>query len=107
MPPSKSAIGKLLLCIFVVFLLGGGIDVITSFQRGQADAQLMEHPKMTGLSPIAIFLYGLMFIGGVMWYWSGRNFGKNDRLAIKQWWAGLILVPTSLVLLVVVANFGM
>jgi hypothetical protein len=88
---SKKTIGTLLLFGFVVFLFGGGLDVLKSFQGGQQDAQLMAHPKSTGLSPVAIILYAFGFLSVLFIYWCGTNLKTNEKLAIKQFWVGLIM----------------
>ena len=104
---SKKTLGTLLLFTFIVFLFGGGLDVIKSFIGGQEDAQLMDNPKATGLSPVIIVLYAFGFLGSMFIYWSGTNFKINEQLAIKQFVVGLVMFTVVYVLVILVFRVGM
>jgi hypothetical protein len=106
MPPSKKTVATLLFFGFIIFLLGGGLDVIKSFQGGEADAQLMDNPKATGLSPVIIVLYAFGFLGTMFIYWSGTNFKTNEQLAIKQFVAGLVMFAIVYVLVTLIFRVG-
>jgi hypothetical protein len=107
MPLSKKTLGTLLLFGFIIFLLGGGFDVIKSFTGGQADAQLMDNPKATGLSPVIMVLYCFGFLGVMFIYWSGTNFKVNEQLATKQFVVGLVLFTIVYVLSILLFRVGM
>jgi hypothetical protein len=104
---SKKTVSILLFFVFIIFLLGGGLDVIKSFIRGEADAQLMDNPKATGLSPVIIVLYAFGFLGMMFIYWSGTNFKTNEQLATKQFVVGLVLFTIVYVLSILLFRIGM
>jgi hypothetical protein len=104
---SKSKVFFLVLFGFTIFLLGGGFDVIKSFAGGEADASLMSNPKVTGLSPVVMVLYAFGFFGVMFIFWSGRNMKTNEKLAIKQFYVGLVMVFVVYALVTLVLRVGM
>ena len=107
MPISKKTLGTLLLFASILFLLGGGLDVIKSFIGGEADAQLMDNPKATGLSPVIIVLYAFGFLGIMFFYWGGTNFKTNEKMAIKQFIVGLVMITIVYALVTLLYRIGM
>lgn len=72
----------LLLCIF---LLGGGIDLLNALLNGK-DTALIINPKLTGLSPAAMLMYGLGFTGLLFILWGAKDLRGNyeDKKIVNQ-----------------------
>ncbi len=69
--------------IVCVFLVGGGLDLVFFSVGGQEKAYLMEKPKATGLSPAAMAMYSLGFLGLMFLYWGGKDLiGNMENLKI-------------------------
>ncbi len=81
--------------------------MLITLQGGQENADVIEHPKMIGLSPIAMMLYGLGFLGMLFLYWGGTNLQRgNEKLGGKQVIAGFTIILAVYLTLTIVFGVG-
>jgi hypothetical protein len=102
----NTTILKILFFTFILFLIGGGLETIHTFTSGEQNAILIEDPKMSGLAPAAIALYGFGFLGLLLLYLSGVNMKKNSALAQKQFTSGFIIILIVFLFLTLLYGIG-
>jgi hypothetical protein len=91
----------------IIFLFGGGPDIVfTLLSGGTQDVVILNHAKMTGLSPASMFCYILGFTGLMMLYWGGKDFHKSEDLAKKRLLAAVTLIGACVVGLELLLRFG-
>lgn len=104
---TKKQITTIGLFAAVIFLFGGGPDIIfTLITGGDNNLVVMNHAKVTGLSPASMFCYILGLTGLMMLYWGGKDFHKNEELAKKRLLAAIVLIGACVFGLELLLRFG-
>lgn len=104
---TKKQVTTIGLFAVIIFLFGGGPDIVFTLLNGSRnDIAVLNHAKLTGLSPASMFCYILGFTGLLMLYWGGKDFHKNEELAKKRLLAAITLIGACVFGLELLLRFG-